>query len=284
MNLQKIKNIDKENLFKWHSSLKEWNLKNLEWFLVKDGFYFNEYGKVNTNNIMTEFIKKNKKKWQFLHDIIKKWDISLNSTWHITCASWLWFTLDKISFISLWYRKKIQMIEIKTNDGYSITVTPNKKILTNEWYIEAFKLRKGIELIGIMWSSYNWFKNWGLKKEYIDIYNILIEINELISKAWNKEIKIKDLSKDIREYLNILGIQTSNKIITKAEIDILLKALEWKNNKQDIDILLDDTNNKNLFLRNIETVKEVIIEDAYIWSIISKLANNCIINNIILEK
>jgi len=285
MNLDKIKEIDKKKLFKWHSSLKEWNLKDIEWFLIKDSFYFNEYWIVDTNNIIEEFIKKNKRKWKYLYDIVKKWDISLNITWHITVASWLGFTLDKINFISLWYRKNVDMIKIITEDNYFIIVTKNKKILTNNGYIKAKDIKNTDCLIWITWNSYNNFKkNWN-KDEYIDIYNLLLELKKIISNTGLKKIEIMKISKKHRNYLNIIWIDTSDKILTLEKIEILLKWLEWKNELKEI-LILNDKNSKykKLFHRKIKTIKEIKIKDAYIWSIISKLSNNCIINNIIIEK
>lgn len=288
MELNEIQKIDNLDLFSWNSSLKEWNLKNLEGFLIKDCFYFNEYWKVDTNTIISEFIKKNKKKWLHLYDIIKKWDISLNFTWHVTCASWLWYTLDKISFISLWYRKKIKMIEIHADDWTFITVTRNIKILTNKWYVIAEKIKKDDELIGIIWNSYNWFKNGWYKKNFVDIHNILSEIKKIILKKENKEIEIKLLDKKYWDYLNIIWINTSNKLLNIDDINLLIENIEWNNiNNEELEI--KDENDimfwkKNIFIKKILKVNEIEVIDGYIWSIVSKLSQNYIINNIIIKK
>jgi len=290
--IQKIKNL---NLFNWNTSLKEWNLKNLEWFLINDTnnyknnvtYYFNEYWKVNTNNIIDEFIKKNKRKWRFIYDILKKWDISLNFSWHLTCASWLWYTLDKISFISLWYRKKIKMFEIKTNDNNKIILTKDIEILTNSWYKKVHLLKKWDMIIWLLWNSFNWFKKWAYKKKFIDIYTILNNIKKDIEKKWKNFISIKDINKKYLPYLNIIWINSLKKNIYLNDINVLINNI----NKDDIDyneknILSNNFSwsKKNFFLREIISIKEVEINDWYIGSIVSKLSNNYIINNIIIKK
>lgn len=293
MELNKIQNIDNLDLFKWNTSLKEWNLKNLEGFLIKDWFYFNEYWKVDTNNIISEFIKKNKKKWQYLYDLIKKWDISLNFTWHVTCASWLWYTLDKISFISLWYRKKTKMIEIFSDDWSSITVTKKLKILTNTWYKESQNIKIWDDLVWILWNSYNWFKNWWIKKNFIDILIILREIKQELIKQKISDIEILKLNKKYLTYLNIIWINTAKKIISIQEINFLIDNIEKGGGKDDEseDITNKESfwdvwwlNRKNIFIKKVVKVNEIEILDWYIWSIVSKLAQNYIINNIILKK
>lgn len=301
--LKTIKNLKKEKIFKGHLSLKEWNLKDLEWFLIKwikrendneeyinDSFYFNEYWKVNTENIMKEFIKKNKKKGKFLYDIIKKGDISLNSTGHIAVSSFLWFSLDKISFISLWYRKKIKMIEIETDEWISLIVTKNQKILTNYGYVKAIDLTNEDILIWIIWSSNIGFKRWP-RREYVDIFKLLNSIKKLILKEKDKVIEIKNIEKDLLEYMNILWINTSKWTLSLNEINYLIKGLEKNNIEMDeneFDNLLinnhKDKWRKHFFCKYIKSVKEVEINEGYISSVIPDLAGNYIINNIILEK
>jgi len=290
MKLNNIQKLNDLNLFNWNSSLKEWNFKNLEWFLIKDWFYFNEYWKVETKTIISEFIKKNKKKGQFLYDLVNKGDISLNFTWHVTCASWLGYTLDKINFISLWYRKKIKMIEIFTEDNCSIVLTKKMKLLTNQGYKESQDIVLWEELIWILWNSYNWFKNGGAKNNFIDILNILISIKDKIKKLNIEKIQINKLEKKYSNYLNIIGINSSKKYISLEEIDILISSIEWTKEWDDSiskdvqDVLWNKEMNKNIFIRKITRIEEIEVLDAYIWSIVSKLALNYIVNNIILKK
>lgn len=284
--INNVQNLPNLNLFEKTFSIKEWNLKNLDWFILEDSLYFNEYGKIETKTLVDEFIKKNKKKGKTLFDYLKKWDLSLNFTWHITCASFLWYTLDKISFISIWYRKRLTAFIIKTDDGQEITLTKNQELLTNTWYKAVSKLEKGDSLVWCKWMSYT-FKNGWLKKWFLNTVKELENIKKVIVKNKSTKIKTKELDKNTFSLLNILWVDIKNNEIYLEDIQNMINIQKKK--KSDIsDIEIENTfwwrKKKNIFIRNIESIEKVEKKDTLVWSVVTKNSENYIINNFIIKK
>jgi hypothetical protein len=288
-NLNKTKTEDKKDkvdLFSWNTSLKKQKTKEMDWFLISEGFYFNEYWKVYTKTLIDEFVRKNKKKWQFLHKMLLESNLSLNFTWYITSCSWLWFTLDKIWFLSLSYNSSLSMIEIVSDDWFVITVTKNQEILTNKWYKKAVNLTADDELIWALWNSYNGFKTWKNKNnKYIDI---LWTLKSLKERFENEQVDVLELSKfnsDMREFFNIMWVKQQNKKISIQSIQFAIDNILWKNQEDyNLDTFISkESKTKNLFLRKIKSVKEIDVKNWYICNITTKLSYNYIISNVILK-
>lgn len=258
---------------------KKWNLKNLEWFLLDDSYFFNEYWLYYTKNLIKEFIKKNKKKWITLFDEIKNWDISLNFTWLISVTSWLWYTPDKISHITLWYREKAIMYKFYTEEGYDITLTANQPILTDFWYKKAKDIKVKDFLIGNLWLANKWFKTSKDKEKYENINTIISNIAHF-DEDWF--LDYSKISTHYKKYLNILWIHIWSKI-SKEEFFKLIKSEKDINNIIDINAWLKDSDKKILIQRKIIKIEKIEMHNIYIWNITTHLSNNININNFILK-
>lgn len=263
------------------NKIKHWNFKELEWFLISDSFFFNEYGLYETKNLIGEFIKKNKKKSITLFEEIERWDITINFTWLISVTSWLWYTPDKISHVSLWFRKKINMINLVTDDNNYINLTPWQLLLTNSGYKKAEDININDELIWSLWSAKT-FKNSKYKK-YENITDIIKTINKYFDKSWI--LDYNGVPKKYLKYLNILWIDSNKELKKEDFLNIIDKETKKDITEWNIWNIWDILWWKNnIFKRKIKQIRKIEMKNIYIWNITTHLSSNININNFILEQ
>lgn len=269
--------------------IHNWNFKIMEGFFLDDSYFFNEYWIYLTKNLIKEFKKKNQKKGKFLFELLEKTDITVNFSWLISVSSFFWYTPDKILNISLWYREKIDMYKIITEDNYSILITPWQQILTSTWYKKAKDLTSEDLLLWVLWKA----KRFKRAKKYEDITSII----ENIFEYWDVGdwyLDLTQIPEKYYRYLNILWINnnTLDKKITKKEFLSLLKKEEEKEKNL---ILFSGSNDiskkeneelfrKNIFVRKIKSIEVYEMKNVYIWNITTNLSINLNVNNFILKQ
>lgn len=288
--------LEKQNSF-LKTNWRKVKSKKVEWVTL-DSYYFTEYGIEHGYIIKNAFHKINK--WDKLIKDLEESTISIRGKWLVAVACTLWYVLDKVYNIFISRRDEADYYTFTTIDGFSLEVTEEMEVLTEDGYKPAFLVKNTDRVMTMVGSTFGFKNTGGNKVGYIDINAALAGIKE---KFWqSKHLYMSDLSETERRLVYMLWFKLAkDRKLLYSEFVIAQKYFWEKKNKKakktdGEDEEIDYNSRRQFQLNNIisgdnkyqfkelANIKKERKKNIMVFNINTTVAENIIFNNFIVRQ